>query len=231
MIATHSTEKGRRTSSRVLPGIVAALGLALACMLPPTPAEAHPHVFVTIKSVVVYEPDGKVKAIRHAWTFDQAYSAFLSQGIEKTKDGKLTREALAELAKVNVESLADMKYFTVAKAAGKPVETAPPTDYYLEGSPEALTLNFTLPLTHEVSGKIFSLEVYDPTYFVAFNLADSPDSVMLSGAPAGCTSNAKRPKPAEQPQQKSLSEAFFENLGPDSTFGLQFANRVIIACP
>ena len=45
-------------------------------------AAAHPHVYVTIVSELVYNPDGTVKAIRHAWTFDDMFSAFAIRGIE-----------------------------------------------------------------------------------------------------------------------------------------------------
>ena len=45
-------------------------------------AAAHPHVYVTMVSELVYNPDGTVKAIRHAWTFDDMFSAFAIRGIE-----------------------------------------------------------------------------------------------------------------------------------------------------
>ncbi len=42
-------------------------------------ASAHPHVWVTMKSAVVYGPDGSITGVRHAWTFDDMYSAFAVQ--------------------------------------------------------------------------------------------------------------------------------------------------------
>src|SRR5688500_10749300 len=33
-------------------------------------ASAHPHVWVTMRSEVIYGPDGTITGIRHAWTFD-----------------------------------------------------------------------------------------------------------------------------------------------------------------
>lgn len=62
---------------RILPALA-----ALAVLLGAVPVCAHPHVWVTMKSEVVYGPDGKVKGIRHAWTFDDMFSAFAVQGIE-----------------------------------------------------------------------------------------------------------------------------------------------------
>lgn len=47
-------------------------------------AAAHPHVWVTIKSELVYAGDGSVTGVRHIWTFDEMFSAFASQGSTRT---------------------------------------------------------------------------------------------------------------------------------------------------
>ena len=95
-------------------------------------ASAHPHVWVTMKSEVVYGPDGSITGVRHAWTFDDMYSAFAMQGLESKKKGEFTREELAPLAQVNVKSLKEYDYFTYAKANGKNVAFVDPVDYHLE---------------------------------------------------------------------------------------------------
>ena len=94
-------------------------------------AAAHPHVWVTARAQAVFNAKGEITAIRHTWTFDEMYSAFVTKG--QGKDGQLmTREELAPLAKSNVESLAEFDYFTFAKVAGKNVEFGPPEEYSLE---------------------------------------------------------------------------------------------------
>src|SRR5690606_28911769 len=40
------------------------------------PAQAHPHVWVTMQSTILYGTDGKVTGVRHAWSFDDMFSAF-----------------------------------------------------------------------------------------------------------------------------------------------------------
>ena len=60
--------------------------------------------------------------IRHAWSFDDMFSTFATQGLESKEKGKFTREELAPLAKVNVESLKEFGYFTFATADGKKAE-------------------------------------------------------------------------------------------------------------
>src|SRR5262252_3298228 len=71
--------------------LVAFAGLVIA----PAAAQAHPHIWVTVKSEVVYGPDGTVTGVRHAWTFDDMFSVFATQGIESKKKGEFTREELA----------------------------------------------------------------------------------------------------------------------------------------
>ena len=220
----------RRTILARMAGAAAGFGALLAA----GGALAHPHVWVTMKSEIVYAPDGRVSAIRHAWSFDEMYSAFLSQGLDKDKDGKLSREELQELAKVNVESLSDQKYYTVAKANGKPVAVAEPVDYWLEGDAKQLTLNFTLPLAQAPAPKTFGLEVYDPSFFVAFAMAEGDAALTVTGAPKGCAktlTRAKSPDAAGSGATSSLSESFFQSLGAASNVGGQFANRALVACP
>ena len=121
---------------------------------------------------LVYAPDGSITGVRHHWAFDDMFSAFATQGLDSKEKGKFTREELAPLAKVNVESLKEYDYFTYATADGvKTPLTEPAPDYWLDYKDEVLTLNFTLPFKTPVKAKELKLEVYDPTIFVDFSWA------------------------------------------------------------
>jgi ABC-type uncharacterized transport system substrate-binding protein len=89
-------------------------------------AQAHPHVWITFKSELLYAPDGTLTGIRHAWSFDDMFSAFALQGIQSKEKGKFTREELAALAEVNVSSLKEFGYFTFVTADGKKIELTDP---------------------------------------------------------------------------------------------------------
>src|SRR6476661_3046230 len=121
------------------------LTIALASLLITAgAAAAHPHVWVTMKSAVVYGPDGAITGVRHAWSFDDMYSAFATQGLEQKKKGEFTTQELQPLAKVNVESLKEYDFFTYAKADNKDVTFIDPVEYSLEFDPKetVLTLHF-----------------------------------------------------------------------------------------
>ncbi|MFY9629068.1 MAG: DUF1007 family protein [Methylocystis sp.] len=194
-------------------------------------AQAHPHVWVAVRSEVVFAPDGKIMGLRHAWEFDEMYSAFAVQGLGKD-DKPPTREELAPLAKTNLESLAEFEFFTFAKQAGAKVKFKEPTDVTLEANDKKIvTLRFLLPLETPVSAqKPFSFQVYDPTYFVSFGF-EKQNPVTLVKAPAGCSLSAMDPKPLAADENKKLSEAFFQNFSPGADFGIKLATRVIVACP
>jgi ABC-type uncharacterized transport system substrate-binding protein len=210
-------------------GLKAFLAALLAGLA--SPALAHPHVWVTAKAEVVYDSKGQVTGVRHAWTFDKGYSAYVTQGLDKNGDGKFSREELRDLAKENTESLVEFDYFTSLKANGKKQDFAAPQDYAMAYENEVATLTYFLPLKTAMPARTLSLEVYDPTFFVSFTLAEGDDAVRLAGAPQGCTTNVSRPKPVDTAQQQNLSESFFQTLTAASNFGMQFANRAIVACP
>src|SRR5689334_10710836 len=66
--------------------LLALLALAGGMELGATAAQAHPHVWITASSELIYAADGSITGVRHAWTFDDMFSTYALQGIEtKTK--------------------------------------------------------------------------------------------------------------------------------------------------
>jgi ABC-type uncharacterized transport system substrate-binding protein len=192
-------------------------------------AEAHPHVWVTFHSEVLYAADGTMTGVRHAWTFDDMFSAYALQGISHAKKGQYTREELAPLAQVNVESLKEYGYFTFARADGKKVKFSDPVDYWLDYKDAALTLHFTLPLKAAATAKVMQIEVYDPSIFVDFEFAkDQP--VSRSGAPQ-CNVTYDLPHQPTPAEQARLSQLDAVPLDPSSTYGEVFANKMLVRCP
>ncbi len=191
-------------------------------------ASAHPHVWVTAASELIYAPDGSITGVRHAWTFDDMFSTYALQGMETKTKGVYSREELAPLAQTNVESLKEFGFFTFAKVDGKKQKFLEPVDYYLEYKDAALVLHFTLPFKTPLKTKQLALEVFDPTYFVDFSL-QKKDPVHLVGAPAACTLAVERPSDGTATAQK-LNEQTFLN-GDNSNFGAMFANKITVDCP
>ena len=231
-----------RLLALALPAMAAWLGQT-------APALAHPHVWVTVESTVVFGPNRQITGIRHKWTFDELYSSFAVQGLDKKGGSNPTREDLKELADTNVESLKEFGYFTfpqatrteptkaVAGAAPPAPEKAPigtPVDYYLEHKDGLLSLYFTLPLEKAVGvdGQAFGFAVYDPSYFIAFQYAKEKPVQLSPGAPADCVAALQQPgAEAAQVGNKAdrLADAFSKALGPGSGIAVG-ADQAVVSC-
>ena len=203
--------------------------LALTFLFGASAAEAHPHVWITSTSELIYGPDGTLTGVRHAWTFDEMFAAYALQGIESRTKGAYSRDELAPLAQTNVESLKEYAYFTFAKADGKKEKFNEPVDYFLDYKDNALTLHFTLPLKTPFKAKAFVLEVFDPTIFIDFKFAEK-DPVKLVGAPEGCQMKFQRPNDGSASAQR-LNEQTFMNGGENANYGAMFANKITVDCP
>lgn len=184
-----------------------------------------------MRSEVVYAADGKVAGIRQHWAFDDMFSAFATQGLASREKGKFTREELAPLAKVNVESLKEYDYFTYARVDGKKVPLGDPLPgYWLGYEDSILTLNFTLPFETPVEAKLLKVDVYDPTIFVDFEFAkDGP--VKLVDAPSGCKLDVVLPREMTYAEGKALSEIPADQPNLTMAWGEKFANTILVNCP
>ena len=192
-------------------------------------AKAHPHVWVTFHSELLYAADGNMLGVRHAWTFDDMFSAYALQGMPHAKKGQYTRQELASLAHTNVDSLKEYGYFTFARADGTKLKFSDPVDYWLEYRNPALVLHFTLPLKAPAAAKVMQIEVYDPSIFVDFEFAkDRPVSV--SGAPQ-CVATYDLPHQPTPAEQLRLSQLDSAPLDASSSYGETFANKILVKCP
>jgi ABC-type uncharacterized transport system substrate-binding protein len=194
------------------------------------PALAHPHVWVTMKSEIVYDSGGAATGVRHAWTFDDMFSAFATQGIESKEKGVFTREELAPLAEVNVGSLKEYDYFTYATIGGKKAELGDASDYWLDYTDAVLTLHFTLPFKSPAKTAALELEVYDPTYFVDFSFSEK-EPARLASAPASCKLTIGKPQEMTAAMARRLAEIPPDGQIPSNSYGAQFANRISVKCP
>jgi ABC-type uncharacterized transport system substrate-binding protein len=218
----------RKTTSAVLLAGASALGAAIGA----GPAAAHPHVWVNVSTTVNYDK-GSVTGLSHTWAFDDMYTAMAVQGLDANSDGTYTREELAELAKVNIDSMKEFKYFTVAKLGGRGLEFKDPTDYWLEHKDGILSLHFTMPFEQPVlaDAEGLSFVVVDETFFISFDLIEK-DPVKLAGAPDGCAASIVMPK-EDIDQLQALNDAFGGQLtagNANQGMGAGYAKTVTLGC-
>ena len=208
--------------------MIRAALVAIVTLVCAVPALAHPHVWVTMHSELVYDKDGGIVGINHSWAFDDMFSAFATQGLQGKVKGQFTREELAPLAKVNVESLKDYDYFTYVTADNQKIKLGEPMPgYWLDYTNQILTLHFTLPFKTPVKAKYMRVEIYDPTIFVDFEWAKK-NPVHIVDFPHGCKADVVLPHEMTYAEGKRLSN---EALASTFNWGENFANKVLINCP
>lgn len=211
--------------------LVRALSFVATFLLAGTAAQAHPHVWITAKSELIYAPDGTITGVRHAWTFDDMFSTYALQGIPSKTKGVYTRAELKPLAQTNVESLKEYAFFTFAKVGPKGSQKKEkfnePVDYYLDYKDSTLTLHFTLPFKTPFKAETLAVEVFDPSYFIDFQLSEK-DPVTLVGAPAGCKLAIERPTDGSAQAQTMNEQSFLS--GDNSNYGAMFANKINVSC-
>lgn len=205
------------------------LAFVLLC-LTHTAGQAHPHVWIDMRTELHFDSDGQLDAIAIRWTFDEFYSAFAVEGAKKTADG-YDEELLAGLTKVNLENLEEWNYFTEITSGGETIGTGIARDGKSTWDDETgrLTLSFVVPLKTPQTpspAKPLKIRVYDPSYYISIDyLKDDP--VQITGeAPSGC--KAETATPDVENVWTTLPESAFTDTS--SQLGAYFAPVVTLTC-
>jgi ABC-type uncharacterized transport system substrate-binding protein len=74
------------------------------------------------------------------------------------------------------------------------------------------------------------IDVYDPTFFVAFGFAKDNPVTLGASAPKNCSVSTSLPDANNAASSKALTESFFTQLGPNSNYGAQFAQTATVSC-
>jgi ABC-type uncharacterized transport system substrate-binding protein len=186
-----------------------------------------------VRSEIIFDANRQIVGVRQAWTFDEMYSAMAVQGLDADGDGAYSEAELKPLTDVNIQSLKEFDYFTfVHVGEGEALPLKPPENASLEYDKSVLTLRFTLPLEKPLGAhsQEVQVDVYDPSFFVAFGFANDVPVTLSGPAVKGCTAEVEKPDPETEEGAAALTESFFAQLGPNSNFGSQFAQTVMVKC-
>jgi len=214
---------GCRMAIGLLSAGIVALGTGTAAL-------AHPHVWIEARTDAVFDAGGRLEAVNVEWRFDEYYSVTAVEGLDKNGNGEYEPEELLPLARENLQSLREYRFFTQVKAAGKPVDYADVTEYGSFFKDGQLTLYFTVPMAKPVDPSTSQLEyqLYDPTFYIAVELAAKNPVELLGSPPAACKV-AILGSIAEADADKS--EEFYAKLSAADDIGALYAQRIDIACP
>ena len=176
---------------------VLASGLALMLAVgTASQAGAHPHVWVTVETTLLFDAQKAVTGLKQRWTFDEMYSVYSLEGLDKNHDGVFDASSLKALAEENMTSLKDYKYFTEITVDGLALELAPPVEYSAErDAKKILHLTFTLPLKTPLSARQRELkvQVFDPEFYIALKFAEGKAIQLPAAAAATCKTSIEAP--------------------------------------
>ncbi len=200
----------------------------LVLMPPPAPVAAHPHGWIDMQSKVVFDAQGRVRALEQAWLFDELYSAFILD--EFALNGESVEDGLTRLARDDIAALAAFDYFTVLEVAGEAQPFAAVTAYANGVADERIWLKFELPLAEPVAPGAGELTyvVFDPTYYIeVLHVGEEPVQLTGPGSDA-CTASIVEPAPPTEIANLAASLDMYAFGGDD--LGRHFAQTIQLAC-
>jgi ABC-type uncharacterized transport system substrate-binding protein len=199
------------------------------------PASAHPHVWIEMRSDVVFDDQGQITAMNLMWTFDDGYAQMAIDGLDTNGDGVYSTSELEPLTKENIASLKDYEYFTVMRFNGQKQALGEVTEFGQIWSNEKLQLHMRVPLKTPVDptkGE-FVAKVYDPDFFIAMDYAKDEPVTAIGAMPKTCAITVKPvPSDAEIEQTRAMLSTKGPEWKPenDEDFGALFAQPVFVQC-
>lgn len=160
---------------------------ALAMMLAPLPALAHPHVLIDSHVVVIFEA-GRITGLQMGWKFDPVYSSSLVQDYDKDKSGSLSAKEIADMEREAFQDTQPYSYFTYAKVDEKPVQWPRAEGFTVMVVQDSLLYGFRLRLPEPVDPRrqAFSLSTYEETYYIDIDFANETAVRLIGDGSDGC---------------------------------------------
>jgi ABC-type uncharacterized transport system substrate-binding protein len=160
----------------------------------PIAAQAHPHVFIKQHVEAVFDRSG-LTGIRLTWRFDAMYSSMMRADYVSSKKGPLTPEDVKTLHDKCFSALKDEHYFTTVTFDGHPLPLGVPTDFSAEAAGDSIVYRFVIPLKL-LPGQIrptnkVEISVFDPSYYVYYELAAGKPVDVVGGSEFGAACTAK----------------------------------------
>lgn len=150
--------------------------LALCC---PSPAAAHPHLFITTRYVLTFDAQG-LAGIHVFWAFDDMYSAMILEDFDSNKDGQLNQNEIDELAGLAAKSLPQYNFFTNIDIEGTTVQVPAVRDLRVTHIGGLLFYDFFVPcvVPAGTQGRTVKISPYDPEYFAAMFFAEKQPVIL-----------------------------------------------------
>ncbi|QQA44258.1 DUF1007 family protein [Pelagovum pacificum] len=198
----------------------------------PSPAAAHPHVFVDGGIDLQFDGEGRLAALEVTWLYDEFETLYMlsSYALDLNDAGELDeadRLALVRELSIWPDDFDGSAHLTVDGEA-VPLDWPEGVDATLEDG--RLQKTFTRQLTEplDLQGGLAEVAFYESTYFFAFSITMPPR--MLGNAPDCRAEVAAFDPDAHSDLQDTLSTLGREETPTIPNVGKLFADRVLLTC-
>jgi ABC-type uncharacterized transport system substrate-binding protein len=210
----------------------------LALALLPSPAVAHPHMFLDTSIEVMFNREGAASAVRITWAYDDLSSLqyMADLGLDMDGDGVLTPDENSRLAGFDMKWDAGFAGDSYALQGGVDLGLSPPRDWtadYRNG--KIITTHIRdLPQPVVVKGTDdLVIQVYDPGFYTAYSITSAAISY-ASAAGGACAAQIFVPdrSAADQVLLDALAE-YGADQDVEADFpaiGAAYAEEVRITC-
>ncbi len=174
---------------------------------------AHPHVRISVETVFVVE-NGAIALLKHKWTFDEEFRRSNFFEFDNDQDGVLDEKELAAFQQLALDTLKRFESFTVLRRGTTKISIGEPFAVRFDMQAARPTYEFSVapvaPVPVLPDGVV--IEVYDPTYFSAFDFTTAQALSIEAQDGSGCTTALAAP--ARDSQQMKDYRAFVATFGP-----------------
>ncbi len=188
---------------------------------------AHPHAFIDMQTTPIVE-NNQLTGLSMKWTLDEASSSAVIYDMKQAKT-KNEQQKLIDDVMGNVVSEHYFSYL-YDNQHNKIKYSPHPKNYGVKIQGLQLQYYFDVPLTHSqnLEKNTFSLQTYDPTYYVAMTYP-SKSAVDFSALPKNCQGKLIEPN-VDEKIQSYASSLDKSQKNEDDSLGVMFAQKIIIQC-
>lgn len=205
-VALMKTKLNNMTAKSVCSIILLSM-VAVACLLIPGRAQAHPHVFVDCSLTFEFDKQG-LKGVRQKWWFDEMFAAMILGDFDLDHDNVLTDAEAKALENGAFVNLKNFDYFTRIFVDGKQFKPVDAIEFKPAIEDSTLVYNFFVPLRIDDNKQkhIVMVAIFDESFYTSVQM--DPKNKTLN-IPAGFRSTLNLEPVAEMAY-------FFDQIVPEA---------------
>ena len=191
-------------------------------------AEAHPHMWIDLKSEIIIQDQTLVSAIYQEWLFDDFFSASLIE--EASQNPKGREVGIKAVVEEILDNLEPHDYFTLINVNGKKISSNPIKSFEVDVRENRVWVSFSLPISKEVNitAQALDYSIFDPTFYIEMLYFEGETVSFTGDVPTSCSTKIKQPNPSTE--AVLLSRSPDRDKVPNQSIGELFAETVVVNC-